>query len=213
MMNDYKSYLAFLMAGNRGKCYEILIKRIESGDDIIDIYTHFIQMSLYEIGELWQKNKISVAVEHMATAITESLLSYLYPHFVKKTKNGKKAVICGITSERHQLGSRLVADYMDILGWHTSFLGSNVPVNDLMNFIEINNPDIICLSVTMYYNIIHLRTCLEEINSNYPETPVIVGGQAFHWGGYGVVNDFSNVSVVYSLMELKQQLSEYASVS
>jgi len=207
MQVDYDNYLASLIRGNRGKCHEILLKRISSGDSILDIYTNFFQTSLYDIGELWQQNKVSVAVEHMATAITESLLGYIYPLILQNEKNGKIAVVSCCTEELHQVGARIVADYFEIIGWDAHFLGSNTPLNDLITFIDATNPDVIGLSISIYSNIQHLRTCLTELTLRFPETPVLLGGQAFRWGGRDIVSDFPNATIIDSLHELKKYLN------
>lgn len=40
------------------------------------MYQDLVQRSLYEVGELWERGHVSVATEHLATAITESLLTW-----------------------------------------------------------------------------------------------------------------------------------------
>ena len=55
-----------------------------NGGLIPDIYRDVFQDALYEIGTLWETNQISVAEEHMGTAITQYVMSNLwkYPTFV-----------------------------------------------------------------------------------------------------------------------------------
>jgi hypothetical protein len=43
------------------------------------LYKDLFQKSLYRVGEVWEFNRISVAREHLATAITEGFLNLIYP--------------------------------------------------------------------------------------------------------------------------------------
>ena len=69
----YQEYLACLLAGNKERCQIIVADLLGAAIEIKELYIGLFQRSLYEIGELWERHKISVAVEHMATAITNFL--------------------------------------------------------------------------------------------------------------------------------------------
>ena len=48
------------------------------------IYEKLFKISLYKIGELWEYNKISVATEHLASAIVESILNENYLQIISE---------------------------------------------------------------------------------------------------------------------------------
>lgn len=54
------------------------------------LYENIIKKSLYEVGELWESNKITVATEHLASAIVEAILNELYFTIVGGKKNIKE---------------------------------------------------------------------------------------------------------------------------
>ena len=99
---EYPNFLPALIQGNRSRCTEIVHGLLENRLPVERIYTEFFQRSLYEIGDLWEQNRISVAVEHMATGITENLLSLLYPHVLsRRVPVARKAVISCSVNEYH----------------------------------------------------------------------------------------------------------------
>lgn len=59
-----------LLEGNRFECEKVVKDFRKSNLSIIVLYEEIFKKSLYRIGKMWEYNKISVAVEHMATAIT-----------------------------------------------------------------------------------------------------------------------------------------------
>ena len=75
----YQAYLACLLAGDKAGCRRIVADLLGAAIEIKELYTDLFQRSLYEIGDLWECHEVSVAVEHLATAITDSLLHLVYP--------------------------------------------------------------------------------------------------------------------------------------
>lgn len=74
LSRDYPRYVEALLAGDMRICHDIIKSLVESNLGLRSIYENFIRRSLYEVGDLWMGGWVSVATEHLATAITESLL-------------------------------------------------------------------------------------------------------------------------------------------
>ena len=73
--STYQRYLAALLAANRAECTKIVQELIASGVDLKDLYVNLFQRSLYQVGELWEHQRISVAVSHLATTIAMRMLT------------------------------------------------------------------------------------------------------------------------------------------
>jgi methanogenic corrinoid protein MtbC1 len=81
-------YLKTLLAGDRQQSRQIITSAIQNGVGIPDVYVKVIQPCLYEIGRLWQDNKINVTQEHYFSAATLMIMSQLYPLMTNERKNG-----------------------------------------------------------------------------------------------------------------------------
>ncbi len=79
-----KNYLDALFKGKRKNASLMILEAAEKGINIKEIYMHVFQGTQYEIGHLWQSNKISVAQEHYCTAATQLIMSQLYPYQPRK---------------------------------------------------------------------------------------------------------------------------------
>ncbi len=203
--NIYSAYNSALLQGDRITCFKIVESLLQQNIGPHAIYTELFQRSLYEVGEMWERNKISVAVEHMATSITELLLASVYPYATSgKIKRGKKAVISCSVNEFHQIGARIVADTMDMEGWDVSFLGANTPTRDLLSLIQDRKPELLGLSLSIYFGMSSLIRTIEEVRAAFPGLHIVVGGQAFRWGGKEMVAAFSDVDYIPTLEELKR---------
>lgn len=203
----YQQFLTELLAGNRQSCHAIVSTLLERGIDIRVLYTDLLQRSLYQVGKLWETNVISVAVEHMATSVTESLFTLVYPHIFAAEHSGKRAVVSCVANEYHQVGAKMVADIMELNGWDTYFLGANVPENDLCRLLDQKRPDVLCLSLAVFHNYPNLLRAVENLRARYAELPIIVGGQGFLWGGHDIGERFPLVSYLPSLSALEEHLA------
>ncbi len=202
----FDNFVDHLVNGRKKDCLVILEKLVEENCPIETIYTELFQGALYVVGDLWEKNKISVATEHMATALIETLMIQLQPKLFTTLRVGKKAVIACVAKEHHQVGAKMIADIFEMHGWDGYFIGANTPAEELNRFIAEQKPDVVGLSLSIYFNINELKGFLARLRVRFPDIPVIVGGQAFRWGGAEIVDQFSNVRLLKSINELNNYI-------
>lgn len=172
------------------------------------LYEELFRASLYKVGWLWENNQISVAIEHLATSITENMMTFVYPIIFSADKIGKKAIITCATQEFHQIGARMVADVFELCGWDGYFLGANTPENDLFEMIKDKKPDVLGISVSIYFNIRAFLELVERIRVHFPNQHILIGGQAFQHGGREIVNKLPNSIYIESLDQLRSQINE-----
>ena len=203
----YNEYLTALLKGDRRTCTRIVTSLLDSQIEITTLYTDLFQKSLYEVGRLWERNKISVAREHLSTAITEGLMNLVYPRLFSGPSLGKKIIIACTADEYHQVGGKMVADIFQSLGWDSHFLGANTPVDDLLSHIDEVRPNLVGLSLSVFFNLARLKAAIEAVNSTFTGLDLLVGGQAFVWGGTQVFRQYPHVGYVPSINELKKRYS------
>lgn len=176
-------YLAAQLAGSRREALRLVIEEgLERGVSALDVELEVIQEAQREIGRLWQENAITVAEEHMATAISHVALSHLYDHAPRAVTNGKKVMVACVEGEEHDFPARLVADALDLAGFDVRYLGANVPTESLLAGLKRERPDLLALSATMTFNVPALRLTVERVRAETAGAlPVAVGGGACTW--------------------------------
>ena len=102
---SYKRYLEGLLAGDRQHCSAVFQEWMESDKPLGELYLKLVQRSLYEVGELWERGKVSVATEHLAAAITENLLNFALSRQFVSSRSGKSVVVACVPNEYHQIGA------------------------------------------------------------------------------------------------------------
>ncbi len=201
LINDfkYKDFLLALINGDRKQSFWFVDQYLKKNISVKELYEHYIKETLYRIGELWEQNKISVATEHLATAITESILNSLFDKIVSENRLGKTAIVACVENEYHQVGIKMIADIFEMNGWDTYFLGANIPLQELVDFAKNKKPDIFALSLSIYFHLPILEKMITNITEVFPNTPIMVGGQAFQHGGIDVIQKFPLVKYFKNL--------------
>ncbi len=193
-MKEYEEFMHYLLAGNRIQSSVFAHDYLVKNHTINELYENIIRKSLYEIGVLWEHNKISVATEHLASKISESILNELYFKIIANEKNKKKAIVACVENELHQIGIKMISDVFEMNGWNTFFLGANTPTFELIEFSKVIQPDILAVSLSLYFNIPTFERKLYEFNKEFPQLPILVGGQAFSIGGKNILQKYPNVT-------------------
>jgi methanogenic corrinoid protein MtbC1 len=177
-ININEKFLSNLIDGNRSNCSALAHEYLAKNHSIQDLYEEVFKTALYEVGKLWENNKITVATEHLATAITEGILNELFEQIVSGKKYNKKVVVACVENEQHQVGIKMVADIFELKGWESFFLGTGIPTTELVKFIRETKPDILAVSLSVYFNFSNLLKMLEVIRREFPNLQILLGGQA-----------------------------------
>jgi diguanylate cyclase (GGDEF)-like protein len=163
-----------------------------------------IAPAMRTIGDLWETGALTVAGEHLATAISHHVLARLYPQLFGRTqRRGATVVVAGVEGEHHVLGLRMAADVFEGAGYDVRFLGADVPQASLLALVAEHQPAIVALGVTMPSRATTLMQQLRALRDHYPALQLVVGGPAVP------MQMRQGVGVFYAADT--EQLAEYAS--
>ncbi|MFI2857187.1 cobalamin-dependent protein [Paenibacillus sp. JSM ZJ436] len=182
LAKEAADYLELLLQGKRREASSLIHGLLEREIGISALYKHIFQTVQYEIGRLWQLGRVSVAQEHYCTAVTQSIISSLYPHWMTVGSKGLTLVAACVGKETHEIGLRMVADTFELHGWDTYYLGADVPDFSLLQAIEKHDADVVAISATMTYHIHLVRDLIRKIRADerYKHVKIMVGGLPFN---------------------------------
>jgi len=176
------SYLGAIRDGDRRRAFKVVEDAHTAGLDLAATYLDLIQPALREIGRLWQLNLISVADEHLATAITQAAMARAYERaFAWSTPLGRSLVAACVDVERHEVGLRMLCDLLDLEGWQTTYLGATVPVTSLVAMVQRRRPDAVAISAALSPHLLRVRAMVTAIREAMGDSCplIIVGGRPF----------------------------------
>jgi len=176
-----KEYLNELLSGDRQSARTLILHALEKGLDVRRAYLEVLQPVQREVGRLWEIDAITVAQEHYCTAVTQLIISQLYPEIMAGPRNGLVMVASCVGRELHELGLRMVADFFELSGWDTRFFGANMPVDQIVVALADVNADVLAVSTTMLAHIESVRTLIAKARKVcHPDLKVLVGGLPFN---------------------------------
>jgi len=175
-------YLGSLLRGERSVGSRLILDAVAQGTSIKELYLQVFQPSQYEIGRLWQMNQMSVAQEHYATAATQLIMSQLYAHIFATKRNGRCLIATGVGGELHEIGLRMVADFFEMEGWDTYYLGSNTPASTIVQTLTERKADVLAISVTMTFHIQLVADLIARVRTIDPSRriKILTGGYPFN---------------------------------
>ena len=175
-------FLKLLLNGERHVASRLINEALDSGVTVQDIYLHVFQPSQRELGRLWQLNQITVAQEHYCTAATQLIMAQLYPRIFRTEKNGRRIVATSIGGELHEIGVRIIADFFEMEGWDTYYLGANSPTAAIVQAIADRRADVLAVSATMTFHIRAVENLIASVRASADsnDVKVLVGGYPFN---------------------------------
>jgi methanogenic corrinoid protein MtbC1 len=169
-----------ILRGQRSAAVHIAEEALSEAASAADVYIELFSKALWEVGELWERNQISVADEHRATAIAQYVIAQMYSRIPFQTQERGNVIVTGVEGEYHQLGGNIVADVLEAEGWNVCFLGTNLPHRTILTKIQEHRAVAVCISATMPFNVMNVRRLIADIRARFgPELLIVLGGQAF----------------------------------
>ena len=155
------------------KIYEEYIKIFNASD----FFDRILRPVMYKIGDEWATNKISIATEHVASNVVQTLVKIIMEKSEGSGKK-KKILICVPLGEEHHLGCDVLETYLTIKGFKIYNMGTSLPTEDILSFIDNNKPELVLVSITLEDNLAAGQRLVRKIK-DHKNIPVLIGGFAF----------------------------------
>jgi len=104
---------------------------------------------LREVGEGWHAGTVTVAQEHFASAFCREQFTSMLHKLEGGPESGPLAVCAGVPGELHELGLLAVAVQLALRGWRISYLGADLPPEDLAAAVHTQKASLVCQSVVL----------------------------------------------------------------
>lgn len=210
----YETYSKALYDFSKEKILELTLTHLKKDTlTIPELYEDLLTKSLQEIGSNHKEQEIQIWQEHLLSNLVRSVIENAYP-YVLKAKNqyqdtkSFKALICCLSEEYHDIGARMVQDYLEILNFKTYFLGANTPTLEIVSAVEHLSPNLLVISISNFYHLSKLQKLIEVLKENNNTLKIAIGGYAVQSSSHinsiqadFIIKNFQDIS------EMKEVLS------
>ena len=144
------------------------------------VCTELIVPTLWQIGELWEEGKITVSVEHFASAFFRGLLTNLF-QITPGPNTGALVLVCCAPGEAHELAPLMLALFLRRAGVRVVYLGQSIEIAGLVKTIRQLAPVLVCVSLTMPAYLASLVDLARQVQDIPPPRPIFAfGGQVLY---------------------------------
>jgi methanogenic corrinoid protein MtbC1 len=168
-------YMELALSGETNQAVRFILDLLDRGTSESSLITDVLAPAQRQVGDLWQRNLLSVADEHVATGVVESTLYALSFTAPAQREAGSVLVACA-EGDWHSIASHMVAEQLRAEGVTVVYLGASTPAAAVAQFVDRHRPDalVVSCSLALYYG--GLRTLVDA--AHLSGTPVLAGGRA-----------------------------------
>lgn len=182
----FQSFKEALDHYDKNACVALVQSALESGkSDVVSLYTDILAPSLNDISSNDKNQEIAIWEEHLKSGIVRTLIEICYPYVLSaitplpESVSNKKVVILCLKEEFHELGARMAADFMTMLGFDVYFIGANTPEKEVFSAVVQLKPRVMLISVSNYYHLPKLQDLIDDLRDLPGDAPLMaVGGYA-----------------------------------
>ena len=143
----YADQLFTALTGHDEAQAKQIVDAIQSMYDIQTIFLEVFYPCLVEIGEAWYRGEIRIATEHFASAFIRGILMNLLQAFPIYSEAPRLLIGCA-PEEFHEIAPLMLSVLLRREGYQVEYLGTDLPVDDLVFYAEDVSPDMIILSAS-----------------------------------------------------------------
>lgn len=159
----------------------------EGAASVVELYTQVLGPLLVDTGSAWQAGTERVWQEHFAASTARTIVEALYPEVLRRAstvpRRQTNVLLATPARELHDLGLRMLADRFELAGYPVTFLGADLPLDEIAAAAKATHADLVVLSISTLYERIELRDFLTALRERVPGCTIRVGGPAFAHDG------------------------------
>jgi len=184
-----RQYLNAVWLGERSTATNIALDLLAGGVSGELIICNLLAEAQSLVGRAWQQGGWSIAGEHLATSITESVLHDVTRVAMQGSgspvpgSRGQTAVVCG-EDEWHALPALMATAVLRLRGAHVTYVAPSLPADDLVEYLIHDGPTAVAVACSAPMNLAGAWRTISALRSG--GMTVVCGGRGFgsdgRWG-------------------------------
>lgn len=172
-----RRYGEALRTGSTTAAEAVIDEALAAGASASEVQSEVIGPAMRWIGDLWEQSAISVADEHLATAISHQALIRMFAKLrVAPPRSRETVLLAAVAGQRHVLGLRMVADVLEGAGFDVLYLGADVPTDSLASIVLEHEPAVTGLTCCLVEGSRALGEAITAIAETGVDTRIMLGG-------------------------------------
>ena len=145
---------------------------------LAEFYDDILRPVLYDVGYLWQENKLDIGMEHVCSNTANKTI-HMITDSIKPNDKMENIIICTPDGELHNIACNIIESLLFEKGFRVINVSPSIPTDSMINYIDETKPFMILISVTLKDNIGSAVRLIKKISTIF-NIPILVGGLAIN---------------------------------
>jgi methanogenic corrinoid protein MtbC1 len=175
-------YLELVLDHQPEEATRLISSYLDRNWTVKEIYLQILQPALWEVGRRWETGEVDVSEEHFCSEVSQAIMAKVMADIPTPKNDAPVFVGFSVSGELHDIGVRMVRDFLLLEGWRAVFHGNNLPTASVLKEIRIHRADVVGISATMSYHVNPVASLIQVIRtSDLPQAlKIVVGGRVFN---------------------------------
>ena len=193
-----------------GAGLERLLRRSGARYGLVGFIDGIAAPFLRAVGDAWHDGTMTIAQEHMATAVVERIVGETAP-LLSGDAGSVSIVIATLEGERHAGGALMAAATAAGEGWRVVYLGADLPAAEIVEMARRTGARAVGISIVASERMARAAAELRELESSLDSrTALIVGGSGSR--RIREFNEWGRATFVESMSDLIAELDAMGGV-
>ena len=179
---------------------EALLRRSAAALGVPIFLDGLVAPLLRRMGQEWEGGRLTVAQEHLATAIIQRVLEGII-HFMVAPHGAPNLLLATLAGDHHKMGALLAATAAAAEGWRVTYLGPGLPASEIATAAVAAGARVVGVSIVQLAERERVLAELQTVRARLPASvPLLAGGAgavelapALDGDGIHVVGDLSEL--------------------
>lgn len=173
-----RAYADALLAGSPYDAERIVRDVVDAGLAEAVLDDEIIRPALQLVGDLWAEGVLTIAEEHLATAISRHVVAIQRDLFrLQRERTAHRVMLVAAEGERHVLGLEMAASLIEHAGYPVREFGADLPVDDVALAVAIHDPAVVCFTTSTAWTALNLPAAFDAVREGNPRIGIVVGGR------------------------------------
>ena len=145
---------------------------------LAEFYDDILRPVLYDVGYLWQENKLDIGMEHVCSNTANKTI-HMITDSINPNDKMENIIICTPDGELHNIACNIIESLLFEKGFRVINVSPSIPTDSMINYIDETEPFMILISVTLKDNIGSAVRLIKKISMIF-NIPILVGGPAIN---------------------------------
>lgn len=204
-----ETFFEKLISGDRAGARRVVADLTGNGANPVDLLNELFWPTYEDVEKLARQDKLGAMPYNMATRLLRLLVDQNSARMTIPAATGRRILaFCG-KQDGHDLGAQMAVDLLEWSGFHVTFAGGGIAVDDIMGYVNEHKPDVVLAFASAAEDLPNIRSLIDQLKAigACPNVQFAVGGGVFN-RAEGLAEEVGADLWAESPMEIAQLLIE-----